>query len=94
MEWYAISLVGGCLTSAAMVVLSLRLYVSFDHPYWVFAGCLIVTEAALMSGRYVAGQSTSVRATGFAFFGQGMAFLVGGAATFFGLMAIYPPNFQ
>ena len=53
-----------------------------------------MTEAVLMSVRNFAGQSTSLRANGIAFLGQGMAFLVGGAATFFGLMAIYPPNFQ
>ena len=94
MKWYVISLVGGCLTSAMMIVLSLRLYVSLEHPCWIFAGSLIVAEAALMSARYVAGQSNSLRANGLAFLGQGMAFLVGGAATSFGLIAIYPPNFQ
>ena len=85
---------GGCLTSAVMIVLSLRLYVSLEHPYWIFAGALITTEGALMSVRNVAGQSTELRANVIALLGQSMAFVMGGAATFFGLVAIYPPNFQ
>lgn len=93
MRWYVISLMGGCLISAVMIVLSLRLYVSLEHPYWIFAGSLIMTEAALVSVRNVRARA-SLMANGIAFLGQGMAFLLGGAATFFGLMAIYSPNFQ
>ena len=90
-KWYVISFLAGAATSVAMIMLSLRFYVSMKHPYFLFFVTLLVVQALMLFMRNRGGAKASLGNL-LTFFGRAAMFILGGAGAFYCLLAIYPPN--
>lgn len=91
---YALYLLAGMTTGAAIVVASLKYYVDIGDPYVDLALVFITLQLIAVLVRKARGKPRQLRAAIFAVAIEAAAFAIGGLAAMYGLIAIYPPNFN
>lgn len=89
---YGFSFLSGALTSVVMIMLSLRFYVSMKYLYFIFFCTFGVVPFLKRLILNKGSGKISLLRNLLTFGGQTAMFILGGAAAFYRLTAVYPPN--
>lgn len=90
-KWYIFSLFAGAVISSVLILLPLKYYVSIDHPCLVFFSAIILSQLFIFA---VSSGKVPQIIRWYHFVGRTAISLLAGVVTFYGLMALYPPNFS